>query len=625
VLSTLFAGEHDFDAQALYRTIQNNTKQAFTTFVPVRNVNVDFNDGIITAFNSFINKINPNPQNDDFLTLDSTLTNEQRATLGCGPFYGTRCDSGVGGTYVNPFTGAQTLYQFVGFPFGGGFDALNAEASVILQSFPGFEGTNTVGLNGLTGTTPGWTTTNRNLTQPGTIGYEGGPVCTRPVNGQLVILPGCRGAQDINFDAGANVWRVTFDDGYNVAQDGCVFGGALNGRNIVGTYADGSPVNLTPCAAFNPQSSRTRQGDYNSAAMSVPGARTLFHPLAGCKTEAQAHDPSQAIRACNFRPFNAITNPLGRDFDAEFNIDPALRTSQIFRSELAAISWNMMLFLVVTSCDVLLRDIAGDPECFNPQDPWRDDRCGFAAPQFCGNVKGFLGVGSPNRNRVQAGGNERFGRRDFLWHSGGELALRYAKRNVFGFSTDFAEDVTKTNWGVEFTWIGATPYLDANAFNDGVTDSDSLNLTVSIDRPTFINFLNANRTFFMNTQWFFQYLTNYQDSFSANGPFNVLFTFAVFTGYYQDRLLPTMVTVFDFGSHSAGLLPSMTYRFNEAFSMTVGLNIFFGHSQYKDMPVRAFAPTSGRSGKHAYQDGVENVLSVINRRDEVFLRLRYTF
>ena len=105
----------------------------------------------------------------------------------------------------------------------------------------------------------------------------------------------------------------------------------------------------------------------------------------------------------------------------------------------------------------------------------------------------------------------------------------------------------------------------------------------------------------------------------------MLFTFAMFTGYYQDRLLPTLVTVYDFNSRSGGLLPSITYRFNEAFSVTTGVNLFWGRGQYKDMPVRAFAPTQNRAGKHAYDDGVENVLSVINRRDEVFLRLRYTF
>jgi hypothetical protein len=258
-------------------------------------------------------------------------------------------------------------------------------------------------------------------------------------------------------------------------------------------------------------------------------------------------------------------------------------------------------------------------------DAWRTDKCSFAAPQYCGSVKGFLGVGSPNSPRLEAAGNGRFGRRDFIWHSGGELMLRYAKRNVFGLSTDFAEDVSKTNWSLEFTWIGATPYFDNGDFEDGLTDSDALNLTISVDRPTFINFLNANRTIFFNTQWFFQYLTGYENTFTTNGPFNVLFTFAMFTGYYQDRLLPTMVTVYDFGSHSAGFLPSMTYRFNESFSVTAGINFFTGQAQYKDMPVRGFAPTSGRAGPKAYHEGVENGLTVIDRRDEVFLRLRYTF
>jgi len=358
----------------------------------------------------------------------------------------------------------------------------------------------------------------------------------------------------------------------------------------------------------------------------VFGARTLWHPLAGCKDAAVANDAtlSVAARTCNFQT---------RNFDVEFEAG----TAQIFRSEMAAFSWNMMLFLVAAgSCDVKERAIGPpvgsppntaptDPACFYPGDPWRPDSCGFAAPQYCDSVKGFLGVAGPNRNRLEAGGNARFGRRDFIWHSGGELALRYAKRNVFGLSTDFAEDVSKTNWGIEFTWIGGVPYQDADDFENGITDSDSLNLTISVDRPTFINFLNANRTFFFNSQWFFQYLTGYESSFSTNGPFNVLFTFAVFTGYYQDRLLPTFVTVYDFNSRSGGLLPSITYRFNEAFSVTTGVNLFWGRGQYKDMPVRAFAPTSNREGKHAYDDGVENVLSVINRRDEVFLRLRYTF
>ena len=40
-------------------------------------------------------------------------------------------------------------------------------------------------------------------------------------------------------------------------------------------------------------------------------------------------------------------------------------------------------------------------------------------------------------------------------------------------------------------------------------------LTISVDRPTFVNFLNANRTFFINTQWFFQYTDQFKASYWA--------------------------------------------------------------------------------------------------------------
>src|SRR4030095_5709950 len=93
----------DDGAQIYFATFAQNTKGFPVIFTPVRNLNDDFNDGVITALNP---AINPNTnffgiQIDDFLTLDSTLTNEQRALIGCGPFFSTRCDSGRGGQAAN--------------------------------------------------------------------------------------------------------------------------------------------------------------------------------------------------------------------------------------------------------------------------------------------------------------------------------------------------------------------------------------------------------------------------------------------------------------------------------------------------------------------------------------------
>ena len=125
------------------------------------------------------------PTREDYFTLDSGLTNEQRALLGCGPFFGTRCDSSV--TFAindcDPITlQGCTVTEASRLSFyddvlpgtaqpGGGIDLLNMEASAIMQSFPGFDGTSR-----------GYITTSR-APAPGTIDFDGGPVCTRYVPG----------------------------------------------------------------------------------------------------------------------------------------------------------------------------------------------------------------------------------------------------------------------------------------------------------------------------------------------------------------------------------------------------------------------------------------------------------
>ena len=83
---------------------------------------------------------------------------------------------------------------------------------------------------------------------------------------------------------------------------------------------------------------------------------------------------------------------------------------------------------------------------------------------------------------------------------------------------------------------------------DGVKTAHTYNLTISGDRPTFINFLNQNRTFFFNTQWFFRY----RDYQGATDRWDLLGTFTILAGYFQDRLLPSLVFVHDFASTSGG-------------------------------------------------------------------------
>ncbi len=308
---------------------------------------------------------------------------------------------------------------------------------------------------------------------------------------------------------------------------------------------------------------------------------------------------------------------------------------QQFASEMAALSFNLQIVVTAFSLRAAGATTSEnnefDPDApfaaFDPTDPSTDafrGKCSFAQPQFCTAIQALLGLVGSQRNSVRAGGSEDFGRPDFVWHSGGQAILRHTRRNVLGFSFDFAEDVTKSNWSSEFTWIDRQRFTD-NSSRDGSEESGTINLTISVDRPTFIDFLNANRTFFFNSQFFFQYITDYNRGFTANGPFNVLGTFTAQTGYFQDRMLPGVTFVYDRRSNSGAALASIIYRFTENFSGAVGANFFFGRFQTADVPIQPIGPASNQVGRGAFTSGVENGLAVVRERDELFLRLRYTF
>jgi len=447
--------------------------------------------------------------------LGQRLTPQQEALLGCGPFFSSDCDI-------------------------DGIDMLNAEASVLLQAWPGFDGTR--------GSVYDWDT--RLPGQPGTVGLpHGGPVATRFENGQLLILPGARGPAD---------------PGYDPTVDGCVAP---------------SPGH---CAAANP----------------------LLHPFSG----------------------------------------------EQFLNEIAGLSFNWLVTVVGGGRELVNPSLATISE-FDPLDPYgigirppgapnagvprpgidvaaaqagQPTSCGLWKPLLCESVRGFLATAGARRNTTKAGGKNGFGRRDFVWHSSGEIVLDYQKRNVLGFAFDFDEDKTKSNWGVEASWVSHQPFSNNDEW-DGISVVDTLNLTISVDRPTFINFLNPGRTFFFNSQIFIQYINDYDDSFWANGPVNVLATFTAFTGYFQDRLMFFNTVVYDVNSNSGALLPSISYRFTENFSLTLGANVFMGRQQLVDAPINEIRPGLNRVGSNAYMDPVENGLSALRERDEVFFNLRYTF
>jgi hypothetical protein len=275
-----------------------------------------------------------------------------------------------------------------------------------------------------------------------------------------------------------------------------------------------------------------------------------------------------------------------------------------FDSEMAAVSFNAMQAIAVLG-------IAEG-----------DTGCDLMDVSTCAAVRAIVALTGSQRPERHAGGNGRYGRRDFTWHGGGEALIRYERRNVFGFSFDFSEDRTKTSWSAEFTWIEDSSFA-SNTSDDLLQKADVLNLTISADRPTFVNFLNQNRTFFINSQVFFRYIPDHDESFDTNGPLSALATLAIATGYFQDRLLPALVLVHDFWSASGGGIFQASYRFSETATVTLGMLVFYGKPESNRIPRNPIAMFDTQT---EFDIGTRyEGLSAISERDEVFLTLRYTF
>ena len=68
------------------------------------------------------------------------------------------------------------------------------EGGIFFQSFTNVPGT--FDPNG----TP-WDTIDKGRAQPGTVGFQGAPLCTRFEGGKTFLLPGCRGPGDDGYNA----------------------------------------------------------------------------------------------------------------------------------------------------------------------------------------------------------------------------------------------------------------------------------------------------------------------------------------------------------------------------------------------------------------------------------------
>jgi hypothetical protein len=103
---------------------------------------------------------------------------------------------------------------------------------------------------------------------------------------------------------------------------------------------------------------------------------------------------------------------------------------------------------------------------------------------------------------------------------------------------------------------------------------------VGVDRPTFIPFINPNRTTLISAQLFYQHIFNHESEQGAYGTVgmpdwedNVLGTLLIRASYLGDRLNPQVIMARDFAARAWVASPQVEWLQTDDLKFTIGANV----------------------------------------------------
>ncbi|MCY4154505.1 MAG: DUF1302 domain-containing protein [Gammaproteobacteria bacterium] len=185
--------------------------------------------------------------------------------------------------------------------------------------------------------------------------------------------------------------------------------------------------------------------------------------------------------------------------------------------------------------------------------------------------------------------------------------IYFPRVTLVGGSADFYVDPLKSAFRVELAHTSGEEFADTSVA-DLNSESDVIRWVVGWDRPTYIRWLNPNRTFLLSAQIFGQHLLDHK---SISHPISgrqigfqdwkngYIGTF-LFQGFFRnDRLLPRIITAYDFRAKAAVLAPGVDYLINDNLRLIFGANIKLGRGpQVADdgRTTNAFPPFTARAG-----------------------------
>jgi len=134
---------------------------------------------------------------------------------------------------------------------------------------------------------------------------------------------------------------------------------------------------------------------------------------------------------------------------------------------------------------------------------------------------------------------------------------------------------------------------------DQVDRSHVFQAAIGFDRPTFIPFLNPNRTALISLQMFFEHIIDYDDGYSNTTgmvPWETTIINTVFMQNYwrNDSIILTNFVAVDWWSEAVIYGPSLKWILNDNLYFEFGLNLLWGKKQQHNL--RDLCPDGGIDG-----------------------------
>ncbi len=218
--------------------------------------------------------------------------------------------------------------------------------------------------------------------------------------------------------------------------------------------------------------------------------------------------------------------------------------------------------------------------------------------------------------------------------AGGQTSMVYKQAHTVGLALDYFESWSGVVMRIESSWTFDELYNNTWR-SDWVDEGDVMRFSLGFDRPTFIPFLNKDRTFFLSLQIFDTWYLDHEGD-ANTGMFvdehNWITTFFFIGNYMRDKVKPIGFYVWEeaSNSHVAGF--NVEWLIDNHWSVKSGFHLIWGGENntthdtgpFTNYITQGAGATQNPFVTSVFGPGRQGIGSVRNY-DEVTFELKYQF